>query len=570
MKKRYEEEVSEAFIKKNKVMFIISLVFKALFSILILILNFDLFSIVIWTIGVALASIFYVQIFSDEKYYSWSLIFLSQFVKISFFLYALSDDSFNFYPVDFLIIAVTIPSVSFLNPLFKWYLIRKSKRKLKRKQSKKIRLLEKTIGEPPIPKKETLNDSSYFDSYISYRGIYVSDLLCSKEMKEYIDSCFYLSEIEKRKITDIFKNNEEKELLLTNEQRYAYLSIVEKIIQRDFHETYKVDGPRDMTDLLITPDYFIDIKGLKEKQKVFAKIKSSKSERLTELIEKELVSPFTHFFHEYISERNSEWYSEFKKELGIIATGIEGEMKVKKELEQYSRQFEIISNAHLIINNSSIENDIIIVSQYGVYVLEVKNLGSSGKYSLQIDKDGRWMKIFSSKKEEMPSPVQQNERHAIFLEDFLNEKFKKKRGSSGYIQVKGMIVIANNEVDIINSSCNTVTRSTNITSIIRSNPIILSEDEIIGITEKIKESMQPPRVYKVNNFWRNYLWEVEKRYEYIALHEKVGELKDYLAEYDEKILCMRKESDFTKASRLASLNYSNGHSFWKLNDLMGE
>jgi hypothetical protein len=170
----------------------------------------------------------------------------------------------------------------------------------------------------------------------------------------------------------------------------------------------------------------------------------------------------------------------------ILMTGHVGEERVETVLKPYEGQIITIPNLRIEVEGNSVESDFIIVSPYGVYVLEVKNLGNKSQYGLRIEKDGRWTKTYGGKKEITKSPVEQNERHILYLEKYINQALG--RGLDEHIRLQGMVVIANDNVDIRNETDDIIIRYGNIMNTIRKRPIIMKEAEMKVVAETLKSA----------------------------------------------------------------------------------
>lgn len=196
---------------------------------------------------------------------------------------------------------------------------------------------------------------------------------------------------------------------------------------------------------------------------------------------------------------------QFKMEDCIsVAIGHDGESKVENLLMEYSDQIILLPNLRIEVDGNSIENDFVLISPYGIYVLEVKNLGSGGGYDLLIEQDGRWNKVYHNTTSPMSSVSAQNERHILYLEKYLNRKLNRTLDNA--IRVDGIIVLANNVVRITNQSNHLILRYTDIMSTIRKNPVVMKESEMKQIAQLLQEVALPPLKYEMKNgFWGVYL-----------------------------------------------------------------
>lgn len=140
------------------------------------------------------------------------------------------------------------------------------------------------------------------------------------------------------------------------------------------------------------------------------------------------------------------------KDFNILELGIRGEDKVDKILNTH-KYIKNLSN--LVITDTDgqrVECDNLLVTEKGIFIVEVKNYGSNGRFTLNIDNSGRWERVYGSKSFVMDSPFAQNSRHIGIIKNILFEHNLN-------IPVYGVIVIANDTVDIINNSNNMVVRA---------------------------------------------------------------------------------------------------------------
>lgn len=228
----------------------------------------------------------------------------------------------------------------------------------------------------------------------------------------------------------------------------------------------------------------------------------------------------------------SQRFQEFRNESIGVTLGEKGEQQVARELRPYEGQIIALPNLRLEVEGESIENDFILISPYGIYVLEVKNLGSGGGYGLYIEKDGRWNKMRGRSLEYMESPVHQNERHILYLEKYVNTELG--RNLDNYLRVQGMVVIANDKVDIKNESDNLVLRYNNIMGTIRKQPVIMKEKEMKKIAEILLKAALEPKEYPMANYFNYYLEAKIFTDDYLFWKERTEGLKKYVDEYRQK------------------------------------
>lgn len=201
--------------------------------------------------------------------------------------------------------------------------------------------------------------------------------------------------------------------------------------------------------------------------------------------------------------------------------GAEGERQVYNELQFFSNNMRILQNIRLELNGESIESDLIVICNQGIFIIEVKNLGSTGKYSISVERDGRWTKEYENgKSEAMPSITQQNMRHIHGIETIINNVL----GNSGdnWLEAHSIIVFANDKIDIKNESSSVIVRKTEIINEIRSHERILSEDQIDKIYSILQEKNLPPLDYDIEN------WYSKTVVSHLCLLVKIKELEQHL------------------------------------------
>ncbi|WP_283684614.1 nuclease-related domain-containing protein [Clostridium perfringens] len=158
--------------------------------------------------------------------------------------------------------------------------------------------------------------------------------------------------------------------------------------------------------------------------------------------------------------------------------GLEGERLVNSQLNIHSN---LINLKNIRLKDSlgrSCQCDNIILTRKGIFVVEVKNYGSLGNYSIKIDSTGRWSMKSGKTLTLMENPVEQNNRHIAILNTILKDINIDAAAHS-------IVTIANETVDIINESKEIVVRPSGIYTIIDTN---FSSDNISKETlNKIQE-----------------------------------------------------------------------------------
>lgn len=335
-----------------------------------------------------------------------------------------------------------------------------------------------------------------------------------------------IDEADKEKTRHLLQNREEQKSDVGG--KYGYLSVINSLMK----ESFKV-GEKGVFINEISADKSREILPVNN-QKTINGYVTEKYFNLYNRVETELNAPFDYFLSRSKELRTNEWFKNFKSEYSTIKSGYVGESRVEKSLKKYEDQMIVLPNVRIEVDGESSEMDFIVISPYGVYSLEVKNLAEKGAYDILIEKDGRWSKVVGDYEEPMKSPDTQNERHIVHLETMINRALG--RSLDEYIRVKGMIVIANDKVNITNNNdaC-IVKRYDYVMQSIRQNNIVLKESDMKQIADVIKAAELEHILYKFEfpgNYFDTYFYIKMLMLEYRAWRQGSQELLDYVNEYN--------------------------------------
>lgn len=228
-----------------------------------------------------------------------------------------------------------------------------------------------------------------------------------------------------------------------------------------------------------------------------------------------------------ITARLSYYTSQYK----IAKTGDDGEIAVQQVLNMHPGAFFAIHNLRLEYVNQegrtvSIETDTLILAPNGIFAVEVKNYGSSGKYKIVVMPDGNWYKEFFKEKEyfvgkipkkkrevvrePLPSAFAQNSLHIGGLELIINEILGRDMANRVYVE--NVVVIANNEVEIESSlqGRQILTRvGTLYDCLTQSRERLFSVDELNQIKAGLEARGLPAKKYPINDY-RHELQDLSK------------------------------------------------------------
>ena len=206
--------------------------------------------------------------------------------------------------------------------------------------------------------------------------------------------------------------------------------------------------------------------------------------------------------------------------------GIEGENRVNQELSLYNNiinlsniRLEVLDNNNTI---QSIENDNILLTKNGIFVLEIKNFGEIGNYDIIIEKDGRWLRKnkYNGETTVIKNVTKQNNRHIAFLNKFINEGIN--RSFDDYIEVEGIVVIANEKITIENYNNNqNIFRDSELYSYIKSQEVKFKIDELEKIRDLILSKNLPPKRYPIFDYSGEIIENIKMLEAYLNDYENV-------------------------------------------------
>lgn len=228
---------------------------------------------------------------------------------------------------------------------------------------------------------------------------------------------------------------------------------------------------------------------------------------------------------------------DFQADMKGTVIGAKGERQVLETLEDSVElmgrdKMRVLSNIRLDVNGKSLESDFIVVCLNGVFVLEVKNLGSTGSYNVTVEKDGLWKKVMKNGRwKQMPDSIShQNERHLMGIERVINARLNSS--AENRVSANSLIVFANDVVGIKNYSDNVIIRDSEIMTEIRKHPVCLNEKQIAEIADILQSCSLPAKEYRMENWAKELLalhYEIAARAE--AIRPEIQPYIDIMTAY---------------------------------------
>lgn len=295
-----------------------------------------------------------------------------------------------------------------------------------------------------------------------------------------------------------FDKNEKRTLLVTNEERLVYYEEIEKKIT----EALNVTRLSDIKDIIKKTKYETDIQRRANNRTYMCPWESKAYNTLKGKDNyKEAEAYFNanlNCFYDLLDVTNRQ-YQDILMDYLAVKRGLDGEAYVNRILNDY---YDVINleNIRLEIEDKhgqiqSVENDNILITRQGIFILEVKNYGSTGSYDLVIERDGRWLKRFSNGQvEPISNATGQNNRHVNYVSKFINEYLDQDFNT--LIPVYGLVIIPNDSILIDNKDpLQDIYRASQIYQFIMSKDVVLSHDKMKQIEILIKKHNLPSKSY---------------------------------------------------------------------------
>jgi len=100
-----------------------------------------------------------------------------------------------------------------------------------------------------------------------------------------------------------------------------------------------------------------------------------------------------------------------------VIKGKIGELMVAKSLDHLGPPYRVLNNLTFIAQNDSTQIDHIVISKYGIFIIETKNF--QGKIYGKSD-DLNWTQIIHGNKRNFQNPIRQNYKHKKFLSEYFS------------------------------------------------------------------------------------------------------------------------------------------------------
>lgn len=124
-----------------------------------------------------------------------------------------------------------------------------------------------------------------------------------------------------------------------------------------------------------------------------------------------------------------------------------GEMKVSSILKSLPDNYHVFNDIYLQINGMSVQIDHIVISVYGIFVIETKNYTG---WIFGTDNSEQWTKNVYGNKYEFRNPLKQNYAHVKALQCLLG--LSKEKFIPAVVFLRGAVLKCNTQGTVIYSS----------------------------------------------------------------------------------------------------------------------
>ena len=101
----------------------------------------------------------------------------------------------------------------------------------------------------------------------------------------------------------------------------------------------------------------------------------------------------------------------------FISQGDYGELRVSHLLSQLPDEYHVFNDVYLEIKGRSSQIDHVVISQYGVFIIETKNYSGAVYGSEKAEK---WTQYLNGERYDFRNPIKQNQSHAWAIKDTLH------------------------------------------------------------------------------------------------------------------------------------------------------
>ena len=170
----------------------------------------------------------------------------------------------------------------------------------------------------------------------------------------------------------------------------------------------------------------------------------------------------------------------------------------------FEKQAINLSGITLSIDDEAIEYDNILITNRGVFIIDIRTFDTSSPFEFLVDRDGSWLKrIYVDNSQsrlealDVHAPYE-NTRNLLKVEKLINLELNNPLDQ--YIEVNHIVIVANDDLRLDNHSTQTIIRVGELMSSLRSHPIIFSEERMKQIEETLHRKQKISISYPIPNY----------------------------------------------------------------------
>lgn len=177
---------------------------------------------------------------------------------------------------------------------------------------------------------------------------------------------------------------------------------------------------------------------------------------------------------------------------------------VNSTIELFEKQAINLSDYSIILDDETIDYDNILITNRGIFIIDIETFDPSTPFELLIERDGNWYKRFAGENNQLrlesisPSITSINNSSMLKLEKHLNQLLN--RPLDQYLEIKQIVILSNDDVLLDNNSTQTVIRVGELVSILRSYPILLHEEQMLHIKSILVSQQVPTSNLSIPNY----------------------------------------------------------------------
>ncbi|MDD5936568.1 MAG: hypothetical protein PUC65_13580, partial [Clostridiales bacterium] len=155
---------------------------------------------------------------------------------------------------------------------------------------------------------------------------------------------------------------------------------------------------------------------------------------------------------------------------------------INSMMELFDKQAINFDDYSALLDGEIISFDNILITNRGLFLLDIETFDSTVPFELLIERDGCWYKRYQDDNdlphlESLFTTITATNNHNLLkLEKQLNQLLN--RSLDQYIELKGIVILANDDIMLENNSTQSVIRVSELVTVLRSYPIQFNDEQM--------------------------------------------------------------------------------------------